>query len=70
VSERLRIFKYSLPTRLWDGGGMFWDSCKTAANSLGISHKGISDAVNGRIKTTGGFKWEFAQTLDCSGQQC
>lgn len=38
-----------------------WDSCKDAADHLGISVSGIHNVLNDKMpaKTAGGFKWEF-----------
>lgn len=37
-----------------------WSSIKSAANALNISAGNISSVCNNKLKSTGGFKWEFA----------
>lgn len=37
-----------------------YHSSKHASRSTGVSSEGISLAANGRLKTSGGFKWKFA----------
>lgn len=32
-------------------------SCKEASIALGICHSGVKDAVRGKLKTSGGFRW-------------
>jgi len=39
-----------------------WESLQQAADELGIKRSNISHCLRGRIKTSGGFKWEY-QTL-------
>ena len=36
-----------------------YNSIRDAEKMTGISHYGISDVLRGRLKTSGGFKWEY-----------
>ena len=36
-----------------------WNAMADVERELGISHSSISNACNGRYKTSGGFKWEY-----------
>lgn len=36
-----------------------WDYIKQAADALGITKSNISSACAGRLKTSGGFRWEY-----------
>ena len=35
-----------------------WDSCSAVTKALGISSSSLSQCINGKIKTAGGFKWQ------------
>lgn len=39
-----------------------WESLQQAADELGIERSNISHCLRGRIKTSGGFKWEYARS--------
>ena len=36
-----------------------WDSLQQAADELGIERSNISHCLRGKLKTSGGFKWEY-----------
>lgn len=55
---------------LENGERVRWPSSRNAAKELGLNYKAISDALNGRSKSSGGCRWEFEQTSDCSERQC
>lgn len=38
-----------------------WNSAKKAANSLSLYAGNISKCCHGALKTTGGYKWKFAE---------
>ena len=40
-----------------------WESLQQAADGLGIERSNISHCLRGRIKTSGGFKWEYQTSL-------
>ena len=40
-----------------------WDSLQKAADELGIERSNISHCLRGRIKTSGGFKWEYKTSV-------
>ena len=37
-----------------------YESIRDAERKTGINHYSIGDALRGRTKTSGGFKWEYA----------
>lgn len=40
-----------------------WESLQQAADELGIERSNISHCLRGRIKTSGGFKWEYKTSV-------
>jgi len=38
-----------------------WESVSKAGKDLGIDYTGISNCCNGKLKTSGGFKWEWVK---------
>jgi group I intron endonuclease len=41
-----------------------WESLQQAADELGIERSNISHCLRGRIKTSGGFKWEYQTSFE------
>ena len=41
-----------------------WESLQQAADELGIERSNISHCLRGRIKTSGGFKWEYKTSFE------
>ena len=44
--------------------GEIFDSVKSAASSVGISHSCVSMALNGKTKTAGGYRWSYLNPDD------
>lgn len=44
-----------------DSGEVVWRSAKEASVATGIGYKSISAAANGKIKKSGGSRWEFVR---------
>ena len=40
-----------------------WDSAKTAGEELKICKNCITDCCNGKLKTSGGYKWKYANII-------
>lgn len=62
LSEETKA-KISKPIKQYSLNNQFvksWQSATIAALELNIQRTGISDCCNGRIKTSGGFKWQYA----------
>ena len=63
--ERVEIKPYRKQINQLTLDGKFiqkFNSIKQAAREIGGDSKGISQACRGLLKTSGGFKWEFAET--------
>ncbi len=59
--ERLKLIKK--PIICIDTGKIF-DSVKSAAASVGVTHSAISAVLNGRVKTAGGYRWNYLNQDD------
>ena len=44
--------------------GVIYESQAVAAKELGLSQGNISSCCTGKLKTTGGFQWEYVQEID------
>ena len=44
--------------------GKIFDSVKSAAASVGVTHSCISMALNGKMKTAGGYRWAYLNPED------
>tara|TARA_R110002153_G_scaffold64195_1_gene171854 strand:+ start:2768 stop:3541 length:774 start_codon:yes stop_codon:yes gene_type:complete len=40
---------------------MLWESVSKAGKVIGVDYTGISNCCNGKLKTSGGFKWEWVK---------
>lgn len=66
LGKKGELSPHSIKIDQLDMNGLFikqWSSQSEAAETLRLSQGNIFSAMNGRYKSTGGFKWRYSQTI-------